>query len=174
MSLEALADAERVAKVRVVTSDPQAALMAAHFGAEVVPDPGLGLNAALAHGIASPTSSELPVALVMPDLPCLRASMLDQVLALAIGHRLSVVPDKNNTGTTMLLGAVGHLLQPQFGTGSYHRHVMDGAHPIALDFPAARLDVDTPEDLELARRSYGPGPRTRRILNQLGSARDQV
>src|SRR5437764_4062636 len=89
MALDTVAAARAataVERVVVVTDEPSAAEAMRRMGAEVVADaPDAGLNPALTHGALSAAAGRGPVAVaaLSSDLPALRASDLDGVLAAA-------------------------------------------------------------------------------------------
>ncbi|MEH6818625.1 MAG: 2-phospho-L-lactate guanylyltransferase [Dietzia psychralcaliphila] len=152
-----------VARVRVVTSDPDVAALARRLRIEIVPEPvgaadrsgGDPLNAALTEAIRGVPG---PVGVVTADLPELRAPQLARVLAAAAGHAHSMVPDHGGAGTTMAFwtGPAGARI-PRFGPDSAARHLSEGgAVPLDEVSGAAGRDVDTPEDvLALAERAVG-------------------
>lgn len=129
-----------------------------------VADPGAGLNAAIAAGLAAATT---PLrAVMLGDLPSLRPADLDDALARAAhvsaGDAPLTVADADGTGTTLLAHARADVLR--FGGDSYSRHLAAGA--LALDVPAGstlRQDLDTAAHLDAAR-ALGLGPRTARLL----------
>jgi 2-phospho-L-lactate guanylyltransferase len=141
-----------VRKVLVVTSDPTVAAALAADGVATTPDlPDLGLNAAVAHGaelllLADPTAT---VAVLQSDLPALRSEELAAALTESAGRR-AFCPDRQGTGTTLLIAAPGGPLDPRFGPGSAAAHTASGAMPVGVDLPTLRCDVDTAEDLALA------------------------
>jgi 2-phospho-L-lactate guanylyltransferase len=155
--IAAIIRARSVARVVVVCDDPALIRIARSYGADVRPDPRGGLNAAFRQGMQSAAGGY--ICLMTTDLPCLTPQMVDSVLAAAAEHERAVVPDLAETGTTLLASTPWSVTSPQFGPGSFRRHVAAGAQPIALDLPQARCDVDTPEDLRLALR-LGVGRRT--------------
>ena len=71
------------------------------------------------------------------------------------------VPDRLGEGTALLACHTPFAIA--FGPGSFARHVDAGAVPIGLDESAARCDVDTPDDLEVAR-AVGLGRHTAQAL----------
>ncbi|MCD1269062.1 2-phospho-L-lactate guanylyltransferase [Microbacterium sp. MEC084] len=173
-TIEAASRAERVAEVVVVTSD-------AHVAAEVegwrddvstgfarstttdsvrvIPDPGAGLNAAIAAGIAAADATR-PRAVLLGDLPALDPRDLDAALDAAASRPLSMVPDVEGRGTTLVTARPGVKLEPAFGDGSAARHRVAGF--AELHVPAAstlRRDVDTADQLRAAA-GLGLGPRT--------------
>ena len=52
---------------------------------------------------------------------------------------------------------------PSHGADSARRHADSGAVELSGDWPGLRCDIDTPDDLEAARR-LGVGPATTRIV----------
>jgi len=148
----------------------------------LVSDPGHGLNAAIAAGLAAAGAQMRAV--MLGDLPALRPADLDAALERAEEDRTAVagasegdaiaaetddtrtalaVADADGTGTTLLAHAHPDLLC--FGTDSYARHLAAGALP--LDVPASstlRRDVDTAAHLDAAR-ALGVGPRTSALLD---------
>ncbi len=158
--------AKAVAEVIVVTNKGSAPVFE-RFGAHVVADPASGLNAAIRAGIAVARARrpDSPVAAMTGDLPTVRAADIDSMLELAHAHLLALVADKEGTGTTTILAAAGVELVPRFGVGSAERHRAAGH--VELDIPAGsrmRLDVDTADDLVLAR-AVGLGPRSAALLD---------
>lgn len=154
-----------VRDVAVVTDDPVASGELLALGARVVPDaPAGGLNAALAHG-AEAVRAERPraaVATLNADLPALRPSELEAVLAAAARFPRAFLADAANIGTTLLSAAPGRELAPAFGGPSRARHLASGAREIELEgVTSVRRDVDTGADLSAAL-ALGVGPRTLR------------
>ncbi|HEX6955617.1 MAG TPA: hypothetical protein VF156_12120, partial [Agromyces sp.] len=121
-------------------------------GVEVVPEAGpRGLAAAIAHGIAvarahpadAPSSravmgvstaaegtvppregggADAAVAVLLGDLPALRARDLDAALEVAARHPLAFVADAEGPGTTLATARAGEGLTAHFGADSAARH----------------------------------------------------
>lgn len=173
--LAAVLGCPEVARVLVVSSDPQTAARARALGAEPVPErqSGSGLGPAVRDGIrAAPRRA--PVAVVLGDLPALRPDDLGTALraaAAALGADpaapMVVVPDADGTGTVLLAAREPAHLDPAFGPDSAREHVRRGAVRLDLALPRLRRDVDTPDDL-LAALRLGCGPRTRAELARAG------
>jgi 2-phospho-L-lactate guanylyltransferase len=155
------------ARVLVVTSDERVAQMARSLGARVVADPGAGLNAAIAAGRDQVLADgpERPVAVLLGDLPALRAEDLTAALGDAAAYPLAVVPDAAGDGTVLLTALSGADLAPSFGAGSSGRHHAAGHHRLELDRPRLRTDVDDDAALQ-AVLALGVGAATRRALDQ--------
>jgi 2-phospho-L-lactate guanylyltransferase len=149
-----------VGDVLVVTSDSRVADSVRALGAVVIDDPGGGLNAAVAAGLAATTG---PVAVLTGDLPAVRASDLHDALRLAADVPLAMVADRSGSGTTLLASAAGSM-HPRFGVSSRELH--EHAGHVVLDVPEAsplRQDVDTTEDLDAAIL-FGVGRATAAVL----------
>lgn len=160
--------AEQVRGVLVVCEDARVtgALEAAGLpGVDWVDERGLpGLNAALRHGAGLAARRSAVVGALQADLPTLRAEELDAAITSAAGRR-AFCPDREGTGTTLLLAAPGTPLAPRFGSGSAAAHETGGAVPVGLSLPTLRCDVDTESDLVTAR-TIGLGRRTATLLGR--------
>ncbi|HEX7303714.1 2-phospho-L-lactate guanylyltransferase [Lentzea sp.] len=150
-----------VRRVVTITSDPAVAAEMAALGVESLPEPSEpGLNAALAHGARTVRSPWIGA--LQADLPALRPAELQAALE-AARNRRAFVPDRQGTGTTLLLAAPGGELDPRFGVGSAGHHRVSGAVALLGPWPSLRCDVDTEEDLRLAL-GLGLGERTANAL----------
>ncbi|SDM96165.1 2-phospho-L-lactate guanylyltransferase [Allokutzneria albata] len=151
-TLSAAAAAPGVRRVVAVTSDADVASAVREIGIESIPDiPDRGLNEALRHGARVLREAD-PLArlgALQADLPALRPSELAAALAASDGGRAHC-PDRQGTGTTLLLAGVGGELDPHFGPGSSAAHTATGARPLLGEWPSLRCDVDTEEDLAAA------------------------
>ena len=153
--LRAVLEARAAASVFVVTPDPSVAALAGRLGAEALPDPGLGLNAALEQAVALRLAAGAEaIAIVQGDLPWLDAAAVDAVLALAAAPgEAALAPDQHRRGTSMLAWrGPPHLTRFAFGEDSFARH---GALVAAAGLTLASLtpdkafhDVDDAGDLE--------------------------
>ncbi|MFD5827973.1 2-phospho-L-lactate guanylyltransferase [Lentzea sp. NPDC060358] len=137
-----------VRRVVTITSDPAVAAEMAALGVESLPEPAeSGLNAALRHGAHMLRSGRIGA--LQADLPALKPAELQAALE-AARNRRAFVPDRQGTGTTLLLAAPGGELGPRFGVGSAGHHRVSGAVALLGPWPSLRCDVDTEEDLRLA------------------------
>jgi 2-phospho-L-lactate guanylyltransferase len=163
IAVDTIAAAVAAARVIVVTDDAQTAGEARALGAAVCPDPGAGLDAAIAAGAAA-AGSDAPRAALLGDLPALRPAQLAAALQDAGGVPRAVVADADGTGTTLVTAAPGVAWTSAFGDGSFARHVALGCVPLAVpDASSLRRDVDTAEQLAAAS-TLGLGPRTAKLL----------
>ena len=135
-------------RVRLVTDDGAATLIADELGVEVIEDPGGGQGAAVQAALAGVEGVCL---VVNADLPRVRPSDL---AALAIPPRAGAVAVVSaRDGTTNALGLpFAEVFQPLYGPGSAAQF---RAHAAAvglvlhdLELPNLRDDVDTASDLE--------------------------
>ncbi|MDT7768372.1 MAG: 2-phospho-L-lactate/phosphoenolpyruvate guanylyltransferase [Mycobacterium sp.] len=170
MLVDTLTAAARVSSVRritVVTPDDVAAAAAAELGAEVLPDPTPDghpdpLNNAIAAAERVLSKSASNIVVLQGDLPALQTQELTEAIAAARQHERSFVADRLGTGTAALC-AFGTALGPQFGPNSAARHRHSGAIELTGAWPGLRCDIDTPDDLVVARR-LGVGPATGRAV----------
>jgi len=151
-TIAAVVAASRVARVIVVTSADAAPFE--ELGAEVVVDPGAGLNAAVRLGIAGAVG---PVAALLGDLPALRPNELDVALSLADAHELSFVADADAEGSTLIAAVRPDLHTPAFGAGSQAAHRAAGYVELSVEASSGlRRDVDTADQLASLVGRLGP------------------
>jgi 2-phospho-L-lactate guanylyltransferase len=156
-TLAAVGRAANVDRVVVVSSQPEALVMARAVGAGGVVDPPESrdpLNDAIRTGAAWAHASrpDDPVVVIPADLCSLTPDALDEALALALAHRLSFVPDRHGIGTTLLAAATPADLVCAYGGASAQAHERLGAVRLEAVDPRVRLDVDTLEDLMEGQR----------------------
>jgi 2-phospho-L-lactate guanylyltransferase len=141
--------AARPLSVTVVCDDAEVAAWARASGAGVVLCPGRGLNAAVADGVAHLADHGFDVVVVAhADLP----------LATGLAHLaepgvVTLVPDRHDDGTNVLVVPSRAGFRFAYGPGSFRRHVME-AERLALPHRVVRdrrlgWDVDIPDDLTL-------------------------
>ncbi len=185
-TVSAVSRAPAVSSVIVVSNQPGLAehLAAAHLTAaaghapgsagmeaRVIADPGGGINAAVAAGLAHARAAapDAFAAAITGDLAALRPADLAQAFALAeaaatAGAQLAFVPDREGSGTTMVAFAPGAVSPTHFGIGSCAAHTAAGYRPLAVPAESSlRLDIDDADDLERARL-LGLGEATLAVL----------
>ncbi|CAN5346817.1 2-phospho-L-lactate guanylyltransferase [soil metagenome] len=158
-AVTAIRGAADVREIIVVTSDPVAADALSELGVSLLADPGLGLNAAIAAGIATARvrHPDAGVAAMTADLPALTTTDVDEVLGRAAGHPSAFVADALGVGTTTITALPGVELVARFGPGSAGLHAGAGLVPLGVaPGSTARHDVDTPDDLARLRGCFGP------------------
>ncbi|MBO3662546.1 2-phospho-L-lactate guanylyltransferase [Microbacterium stercoris] len=167
-TLEVACRARNVSDVVLVCSDEEFVANAlrldpGHADLWVVPDPGAGLNAAIAAGLDA-VEVDQPRAVMLGDLPALDPADLDGALARAEAHARAFTPDAEGTGTTLVTARPGEHLAPAFGADSAARHAASGFVRLEVRADSTlRRDVDTAEQLRAAA-SLGLGPRTSALL----------
>ncbi len=155
--LAALGSCPRVTEVVVCTRDLAVADLVTPLGVRVVAVPGASLNDDLMKAAEQVGDGDSRLGVVTADLPCARAGDFATLLAGA-PEGAGFVPSPDG-GTTVLLGASGEPISPQFGRGSAHRHGAIGTDLGRLAGEHLRRDVDTSADLDHALR-IGAGPHT--------------
>lgn len=151
--------------VVVVTSDAEAAGWAREAGCVVVDDPGAGLDAAVAAGVAQAARSGSTFACVLlGDHPALRPTEIAAVVGECRRRAPAFVPDAGGHGTACLLLATGpEAPSTRFGTGSAAAHATLGYAVLEPDAPGLRTDVDDAPSLAAAL-GLGVGRWTRSAL----------
>ncbi len=155
--------------VTVVTPDLIAAEAAQELGAQVLADPTPDghrnpLNNAILAAEAAVRTSTPNVVALQGDLPALQPQELAEAIVAARGYPRSFVGDRHGTGTSALF-ALGVPLEPQFGPDSARRHAHSGAIELTGAWPGLRCDIDTPDDLLVARR-LGVGAATSQAIGR--------
>jgi 2-phospho-L-lactate/phosphoenolpyruvate guanylyltransferase len=177
LSLAMLADVVAAAhgfdRVWVLQSDGDAAAVAQRFGADPRPDPapGRGLNASLDAATADAVAAGATgVLVVAADLA---AATAEDLRALAQGDGVALAPDAGGSGTNALWRVPADVIGAAFGYASRAAHeaaaAAAGATFRTLNSPRLAADVDTSEALA-AVWGLGPGPATRRALEDMGIA----
>ena len=165
-TLAAAAACPSVDHVLLVSPDPAARELGRELGAQTVPDPGGGLNAALSAARDHAVGQGAETLVVLPaDLPRVTPEAIGEVVAAADLARdpargiVAVVPDRHGSGTNALLLHPPDVIPFAFGRGSRARHVAaaEAAGAILVEVEGAlTLDVDTPDDLLLAEVGGSP------------------
>lgn len=142
--------------VTVVTPDQVAADTARQLGAQALTDPtpdghGDPLNNAIAAAEVVVRESTPNIIALQGDLPALQPQELAEAIAAARSYPRSFVGDRHGTGTSALF-AFDVPLEPRFGPDSARRHQHSGAIELTGAWPGLRCDIDTPDDLMVARR----------------------
>ena len=120
------------------------------------------LNNALSAAEASIREETPNVVALQGDLPALQPQELTEAINAARAHPRSFVCDRHGTGTSALF-AFGVGLDPRFGPDSAQQHRHSGAIELTGAWPGLRCDIDTPDDLHVARR-LGVGTATAQAI----------
>lgn len=166
-TISAAAAVTALQSVIIVTPDETAAAAARGLGALVLTDPTPEghrdpLNNALLAAEAIVRRDTANVVALQGDLPALQTHELAEAIAAARGQPRSFVTDRHGTGTAALF-SFGVALDPRFGADSAERHRRSGAIELTGRWPGLQCDIDTPEDL-LVARGLGVGSATARAI----------
>jgi len=171
MALDTVAVAAQCAAVLAVVEDPADAEMLAQIpGVQVHITQVVGLNNSIRDGLAvlrdAAAARVTPAVAILPaDLPGLIAADLVFALSLAARYPFAVVPDRQETGTTLLCGADMSALVPLYGVDSYLRHQQAGAVPLSLPaLLSVRHDIDMVADFDSPS-----GPLTMAVLDRIAA-----
>lgn len=139
--------------VAVVCDDDEVATWAEERGALVLLEPGRGLNGAVAAGVDRLTSAgAVEVIVAHGDLP-----LAEGLERLAGFTGITLVPDRVEDGTNVVVVPAGAGFRFSYGPGSFSRHAEEAARlgqPLRVVRDAGlSLDVDVPADLS---RAAGP------------------
>jgi 2-phospho-L-lactate guanylyltransferase len=156
-TLEILATIPEIEYSLVVSRDPQALTIARDFGARTVQEQGSPqLNTALMRATMVALSHSVQSVLIVPaDLPLLTVDDIREVVGRAVNPPVVVItPDRHYQGTNALLISPPGLIKYEYGPGSFQRHCQQveksGARLEICERESVALDIDFPEDLELA------------------------
>ena len=152
--LGALANAEGLAGLLVVTCDAAAGRMARRYGARLIEDGArnghTGAVAAAARLLAAEGRAGM---LTLPgDIPLVTAGEIGQVIG---AHRpapsFTIVPSHDEGGSNAVLLSPPDAVPLRFGADSFFPHLraaeVQGIRPSVLRLPGIALDIDNPEDL---------------------------
>lgn len=174
--LDALAACSRLAGIAVITRDPDAMRLAAHFGARVMVEAyNAGQSRAVALAARTLGREMREGMLTVPgDVPLVSAAELDRLVdAHGTSPALTITPSRNRRGTNALVCSPPRVLAPAFGENSFLAHV-EAARRRGLDAriapsPGLGLDIDGLEDLVAFLRTPS-ATRTRAWLEASGVA----
>jgi 2-phospho-L-lactate guanylyltransferase len=174
--LDALAQANSLEAVFVVSAEPTLGYLAERNGVVLIRDlVEAGQSRAALEGLARAAEHGYESVLLVPgDCPLVDPAELDGLLvgAEADGTEATIVPDRHRKGTNALLLHPASPLEPQFGPGSFARHVEQaerrGLRYAVESVPSLALDIDTNDDLdELGaelERQPGRASHTREVI----------
>lgn len=133
----------------VVCDDEQVRVWAEQHGAEAIWTPGLGLNGAVAAGVAHLALRGVQrVVVAHADLP-----LAHDLTGLTAGSGVTLVPDRRRDGTNVAVVPAASGFRFSYGPGSFASHRAEAARLglVARLLPDARLawDVDVPADLRV-------------------------
>jgi 2-phospho-L-lactate guanylyltransferase len=160
-TLDLLREVKEIERTLVVSRDTKALSIARKHGARTVTENGAPeLNNALARATVVAQQYDISGVLVIPaDLPLMRIDDVENLISKATDPPVVVIaPDRHGRGTNALLSSPPSLIEYDFGTDSFERHVARakaaGVQIVICKNPSIGLDVDLPEDLEYLREGY--------------------
>ena len=154
LTLDALADSACIERVLVVSEGVDIAALATARGFPLVPDPGEGLNAAYAAGLAAARAGGAEhVLLLHADFLTVDSRAITELVSsytrLGRETAAALVPCKEGSGTNAVLLPPGMAFTPMFGTGSLARHRAQlGQSALILESAALAQDIDQLSDLD--------------------------
>ncbi len=161
-TLDLLREVKEIERTLVVSRDTKALSIARKHGARTVTENGAPeLNNALARATVVAQQYDISGVLVIPaDLPLMRMDDVEKLIGRATDPPVVVIaPDRHGSGTNALLSSPPGLIEYDFGTDSFERHVARakaaGVRLVVCENPSIGLDVDLPEDLEYLREAFG-------------------
>jgi 2-phospho-L-lactate guanylyltransferase len=156
-TLETLASVPEIEHSLVVSRDPEVLTIAREYGARTVQEQGSPhLNVALTRATMVAINHSVQGVLIVPaDLPLLTADDIRAVVKRASDPPVVVItPDRHHQGTNVLLISPPGLIKYEYGPGSFLLHCTQaqkaGARLEICERISVALDIDLPEDLELA------------------------
>jgi 2-phospho-L-lactate guanylyltransferase len=158
-TLDLLAQADRIAKTIVVSSDMTVLNLARSKNAIGLAETEAGLNEAIQQAATWSMSRRAGSILIIPsDLPLITLDDINGLLDLAIEPRgVVIAPDRRNEGTNALLVQPPDAIEFAFGASSFQVHSTQaqerGLTLHVFKSETIGLDLDVPEDLERYQNS---------------------
>lgn len=134
----------------IVAGDDEVRAWAETQSIAVIPDPDEGLNGAADAGVGWCSDQSMDWIVVHADLPLLQRGDLEALIG-ALEEGDSVIAPSSDGGTSALGGKRRGILL-SYGPGSFHRHLLRVPEAVVVTRPGLLHDLDTPADLESARR----------------------
>lgn len=152
-TLKVLAQVPAVEQTLVISRDSEALALARGYDAKTVTERGSPpLDKALVRASLIAQGYGVTAVLVLPaDLPLLIKEDVEKLIA-SSGSPPEVViaPDRRGTGTNAILSSPPGLIEYDFGSNSFKKHVeraeKAGARVVICDLPSLGLDIDDPDD----------------------------
>jgi 2-phospho-L-lactate guanylyltransferase len=152
--LSALSLSRGVAGVAMVTRDPEAAALAARYGARVLEEAeNRGHTAASSFGAAILAEEGVEGMVQLPaDIPLVTPEDIHALLqAHGSAPAVTLAPSRDERGSNAVVCSPPDVLPLRFGDDSYFPHLGRarslGIEPRVVHRPGLALDVDTPDDL---------------------------
>jgi len=158
-TLDTLSEASGIDHIIVVSRDQSALSLAREHGVLTLEENNAPLlNMALTYATDVVRSLDSCDVLILPaDLPLITPKDVQVVLEYAKGSPIiAIVPDRRREGTNALLIHPAGLVDYEFGTNSFQKHCESARQARVrleiCELSSMALDIDLPEDLDLARQ----------------------
>ena len=158
-TLNTLRAVQEIEQILVISRDPAALALARDLGARTIREEGTPeLNQALKRATLFAKTYLTRRILILPmDLPLMTpddiCTLIDR--SQGIDPVIGIAPDRHRQGTNALLVNPAGTIEYKFGPGSFQNHCemaeKSGARLEICELPNLALDVDYPEDLQIAR-----------------------
>lgn len=151
--LAALHTSTEVSGIIVVSKEPAAERLAKRYEAHFLPEVQNDLSLAVTQGGAYASSCGAASMLMVPgDVPLVTALEIDQLIrSHGSDAGLTLVPDRDRTGTNGLVVSPIDLITFSYGIDSFSTHAeaarTAGGRVQFLELDGLSLDIDTPEDV---------------------------
>ncbi|MFC2025703.1 2-phospho-L-lactate guanylyltransferase [Chloroflexota bacterium] len=156
-TLNTLSATPQIDQTLVISRDQAALSLAREYGARTVQENGSPqLNVALERAtMVAKNRASRGVLIVPADLPLLACEDISTMIEQSSNPPVVVIsPDRHRQGTNALLLCPVGIIEYDFGENSFERHCdlakSANAKLVICDLPSVALDMDYPEDLELA------------------------
>ena len=153
--LDALSGVAALARVVLVTRDPEAVALAERHGAECLIEPeNRGHTAAVELAAKALAERGAGALLQVPgDVPRVTAAEIEAVIAAhAPAPAVTIAPSRDHLGSNAVLCSPPDVFPFRFGDDSFHPHLAAaralGIEPAVVERAGLGLDIDTPDDLE--------------------------
>ena len=153
--LEALSGVAALARVMLVTRDPEAIALAERHGAECLIEPeNRGHTAAVELAAKALSESGAGALLQVPgDIPRVTVAEIEALIAAhAPAPAVTIAPSRDYRGSNSVLCSPPDVFPFRFGDDSFYPHLAAaraiGIEPAVVERSGLGLDLDTPDDLE--------------------------
>jgi 2-phospho-L-lactate guanylyltransferase len=169
--LQAIAAAKRPDHVVVFTASEEVAKLVRPFEFDIVQEVEVrGHSAAVNQMVDELSVRSTHIVSVAGDLPTMIPGELDALFD-ASSDGVNLVTSRDGTGTNAALFVLPARIQMEYGEGSLKRHLSNsmsaGFQTRVVRLPGMEFDIDTPEDLQMLRKSGAVASNTWKYLSTL-------
>lgn len=151
--LQTLSAVDELRGVLLVTTDPDAIVLAAQFGAEISSEHAHEGHTGAVLGAASQLAAKGVGLMTVPgDIPLVAPDDIRELLAAhAPATGFTIAPAHDELGSNAVLCTPANIVPLRFGDNSFFPHLAaakaHGIEPRVVRLPRIALDIDTPQDL---------------------------